>query len=901
MSVTTTKQSSYYEQAKAGISYLFGWGSGTPVWRPEADRLKLAIETARDMAQAAEGRARPLLTACNLVPGGGMTGLRAAIAQAKQENDAAQTESKRANESNSALMKHLTSNSVASDAMGDTRPIVAAAAQAATDTKKIWDALRAAAQVSEEWHAQYARANGGLAIRLKAIQTDPGPPKSDKATGAFTTLNKTLTDAAAGGFNAGKVGESIKQAIVLAGTLEKAIAEQEGKGGDPLPRLRQAEIIQFHNTVNKYDLDAVLEEAAKELRQDDSDKDNARIQAHHLASLSPTLNTLPRRLADALEKATDPAGIATALDSAIDEYRRLAGQLATDVRNGSLLPAALKKGQAAVKAELDAGRFEKQKSLAEEKLRALRVSGAEEYQDLKGEFDTLVADAYKTRGYGKAADELEKLVATVEQTFDEHIEKYQDAISDLEAEVEKARQDLGKAIGRLKGPAVESIKKAITERLADADNYLDCGGNFEAAEGPVRAILTEVGTMITGFGDLVRKRDEVEKIFQKIDGQLTNPALTKIPPETLAGMKETLAGLRAAGGDVSVDALRQQADDLANTVTEQINNGAAIELWRKTAKQELAALTLTYTAFASAVSKKKPADFNGQMPDPAKGQIKADLDLLGGQIDISIPDLPLHRTTWTTSKKGVEAALKGLWDFDKKTLLNLNLVADDSKAGLQQAARVEEIGKKCAELIKNAKASEKDVQSAGGDMGELTALIKQLEALPARAKADPDGGELELKDIEARLVRVRGSKDFNAAMAKAIGEIPGQWTGVLSRTQGHLMALTGAVVKAVKGTPFESSLGQLRPMIDGAGHPFEADAFTEIVRFLKDTEDDTDKRTERRKKREEALLKIRQYQSRLFDDPLFQHLQTNGFGISPFGELFRFLDKAELEFLRLAP
>jgi hypothetical protein len=219
---------------------------------------------------------------------------------------------------------------------------------------------------------------------------------------------------------------------------------------------------------------------------------------------------------------------------------------------------------------------------------------------------------------------------------------------------------------------------------------------------------------------------------------------------------------------------------------------------------------------------------------------------------------------------------------------------------MAKAEQVRLVTERCTKLTKDAKGMRAGIAQMMGNMGTFEVLTKQLAALPDSIAADPGKAATILDDIEKRLKLLPGTPDFNEAILRKVGEIPTQWKKVLALTIKNLDTLQQSIETTVTIPPFKDNLGELVPLFTKAKHAFPAEAFTTIADVLTQPDPNRDKTDAKRAKREEGLRLVRQYQAQLLEDPLFLHLQRNPFGVALFGELFRFLDRVELEFLRVA-
>ena len=855
-------------------------------WHINGVKLFDAIRQSHDKADNAAQAAEKLRPASTLDAAGGMTILRGAIAQAKTHADTAKTEAAEAAKDQLVLAKLLRDQKKSPTEVGDTGPLVAGAKTAETNAARVLDTLREAAAPSAAWHALAARLNGGLLARIETLKSTPGADSADTLLQVHGGLVTHLKSVAGKPFDAGAVGRAVQQVTAGIGELEQAIGKAETKlGGGPeqLAKLRQAALLQFRRTIEGYRLDKILETAADKVQETVPGA-----EPRHLAGLVKSQAGAPARLANALERAATPDAIDAAVQDALRAYREAVANLATNIHNGSALSQATQHARAGMKAEEELQQFEARKEEAEQALSELRLVGAPAYETMRQRYDALVGDTEKSRDFKKAAETtLPALIEVIDQARIDHIDATEPEIEKLKQEVQRLRSQYIQAQKAPNAKLATALLAMIGSSLDEADNFLDCDSNLEAAE-PARGIIAEVTDLLRDFTSNSSLFATLATTLEKIKSGLAHADLKLIPPTDLAVLSARLEELQNPRNGLGPTEFKSAVEGLKKDLDDQTSFGSELKQWRVTATGELGSATGTYKAFAQAVGQTPPASFGGTRPDPAKGEIKGGLDTLGPMLTriVAADAFAAHKQAWTDTLKKVTDGLTLVWDG--RALKDPAAASKDAEDGTKRAEAVEAVTEAWEQLTDKAKGYEALVVGAQGNIGEYRLLMQQLAAVS------------ELADIEKRLDGVRGTPNFDAAIARAIAKVPAEWGKVLDLTDTGLTGLSSAITIAAAGSPFAGSLDELTRMIDETKRRFARDAFTTVSASLGQPDPDANKRTQRRADREEGLRLVRQYQDQLFKDPLFLHLQRNPFGVSLFGQLFRFLDRVELEFTRVA-
>jgi hypothetical protein len=867
-------------------------------WHIDGVKLFDSIQESRNKADKAAKAAEKLLPTSTLDPAAGMTALRGAIAEVNAYAETAKNEAAEATKKQQELLKLLRQQNKTPTEVGDAGPLIAEAKAAETAAARVRDTLRGAQARSADWHALAARLNGGLLARINTLKEAPGVGSGDTLLQAHVVLVNQLKSVAGKPFDAVAVNKAVEQVTAGVGRLEQAIDKAEKKSGggpDQLDKLRQAALLQFRRTIVGYGLDQVLDTAASKLRET-----MPQVQPRHLAGLVRNQTAAPARLATALDQATTPAAIDSALQEALRSYRDGVASLATDIHNGSRLPMTKERAQEGLQAEQDLQQFEAKKEEAAEALSALRLVGAPGYDTMQQRYEALVGETEKTRGFATAAKTLlPKLIEQIDKACNDHTASTEPEIERLKQQVQGLRNQFKQAQKAPNAKLATTLLETIRGSLDEADNFLDCSGNLEAAE-PARGIITEVTELLRDFTANTSMFATLAKMLQQIETGLGSADLKLIPPENLAALTSQLQELKNPRNGLGPAEFKTGVETLKKDLDDQTVFGNELKQWRQTVTGELSTLTGTYNAFAQAVRKAPPSKFAGTRPDPTKGEIKAGLDVLGPLVTqvVASDAFATHKQAWIDTKKQVTDGLALVWDG--RALKDGAAVSKDAEAGMKRAEAARQVTTAWEQLRDKAKGYETLVANAKGNVGELKLLMQQLAALPDQIARDPEVARAQLTDIEKRLETVRGTPNFDAAITRDIAKIPAEWEKVLDLANTNLTSLLNAISTAAAGSSFSGGLQELTNLVEETKRRFARDAFTKAAAALGQSDPTGAKRDQRRAAREEVLRVVRQYQDQLFKDPLFLHLQRNPFGVSLFGQLFRFLDRVELEFTRVA-
>jgi hypothetical protein len=872
-------------------------GYMAPEWRVTAEHLRDEIAGAVEAARAAADAAAELLAARALDPAGGMTALRGAIAAAGLQVAAAEKAAALAAKRQKVLLKHLSDNKAAPDTVGDTAALVRDADDAVEEARATQAELRKASAPSTAWHDLAARLHGGLAVRVAALTALPGGNAA--LADAHARLIEQLKSAGAGGWDESRVRSTVGQVTTGIEQLEQDLAQAEsGPGGGPeqLAALRKAAMRRFYDAIAGYDMAGVLAAAAEKLRAQDP-----RIRPQHLAGAMGSQATAPDRLERALASAGDSAAIDGALQAALKSFRDSVATFATQVQDGTLLPALKSRADTAVAREVDVATYNQKKDEVAEALRELRVAGAEAYAENKKLFDDAVAKANDTQDYKTAGETtLPALLKKINSAYTSHKQSTETELRELRQQVEALRKKLMEAAKGPNAKAAAPVLTTIRANLAEADNFLDCNGNIEAAF-PALGIIAEVTELLRDFSTTSSQFAELNKTLGEIKTGLTNADLKLLPAADLAALNDALANLQSPNHGLSPAAFKKAVDQLKVDVLAQTDFVAQLKQWRIESGLARDALQLTFTAFSQAVTRAPESVFSGKRPDPGKGEIKAGLDMLAGLLtaEIGADGFDAHKILWTQTATKVSDGLALVWDSGGKVLKDSAAIGKDAELGTKRAETIEAVTGEWQTLRDKAQGYSEDIAAAKGNIGEYQVLMKQLDGMAVEIEKDPDVARAQLADIEKRLATIRGTPGFDQVIARAIGQVPGQWRAVLDLTSANLDKLRDAVGAAAAGGDFDGGIGAFGTLISDVKSRFEPAAFTAIAESLAEADPTGAKRDARRKTREEGLRLVRQYQAN-FDDPLFQHLQANPFGVPVFGPLFRFLDRVELELTRIA-
>ncbi len=867
-------------------------------WHINGVKLFDAIKQSHDKADNAASAAEKLRPASTLDPAGGMSVLRGAIAQAKVHAETAKTEAAKAAKNQLDLAKLLRDQKKPPTELGDAGPLVTGAKTAETTVAGVLDALRNAAQPSTAWHALAARLNGGLCARVDLLKATQGIDTADTLLQVHGGLVTQLRTVAGKPFDAGAVDKIVQQVTAGIAKLEQAIGKAEtkqGGGPDQLAKLRQAALLQFRRTIEGYGLDKIVATAAEKVKETVPGA-----EPRHLAGLVKNQTGAPARLANALERAATPEAIDAAVQEALRTYRDAVASLATDVHNGSAKDRTEQHARAGVKAEQELKAFEAKQQEAEQALSELRLAGAPAYAAMRQRYDALVADTEKTRDYKEAAEtSLPALIDEIDQARIDHIDATEPEIEKLKQQVHALRSQYTQAQKTPNAKLAAALLAMIGASLDEAENFLDCNGNLEAAD-PARGIITEVTDLLRDFTSNSSLFATLAKTLEEIKAGLAHADLKLIPPTDLAALSTRLEELQNPRNGLGPAEFKSAVEALKQDLAAQTLFGGELRQWRVTSTGQLGTATGTYNAFAQAVGRTPPTSFGGTRPDPAKGEIKLGLDALSPMLTLVVgaDAFAAHKQGWTDTLRTVTDGLTLVWDG--RALKDPAAVSQDAEAGTKRAEEVEAVTEAWEELTEKAKGYEALVLGAQGNIGEYKLLMQQLAALSDQIARDPEAARAQLLDLEKRLEGVRGTPNFDAAIARAIAKIPAEWGKVLDLTGTNLSSLLNAITTAATGSPFDGGLGELTKMMEDTKRRFARDAFTAIAASLGQPDPTGAKRAQRRAEREAGLRLIRQYQDQLFKDPLFLHLQRNPFGVSLFGQLFRFLDRVELEFTRAA-
>ena len=872
-----------------------------PAWRTEAERLAGLLKSSCAAATAAADQSEALLDARALTAGSGNTALRAAVAEAGTLAKQARQAAADAGAGQTAVAKLLRDNAQPADALGDLAGTVQAAEAAADRAELARKSLQAAGQPSDAWHALQARLSGGLQIRITALGRSPASGTTDPLVEAHRRLCNELEKGAKPPFQPDKVQAAVDTVTAGLPKLEQALAGLEAKSGGAddtrLAALRQAALQQFDSVRAGYGLDDVKAKLLTKMQGA-----NPKLKPQHLAAVTRRQDTAPERLAAALRTAPDPAAISAALDEALRAYRESVAGLATNVANGSVLPLAEGKAGAALAAEADVARYEARLGETDQALAELRIAGAPSYAASRKQRDAIVEQTAKTGDYAAAAaSALPALLTQIQDQENAHRDETEPQVEALRAEVEALRAELTKARRRPDAARADTLLATVAANLDEADNFLDCNGNIEAAD-PARGLIADVKALLADMQSASGTFAALASALASIKDGLGHADLKAIPGADLAELTRRHAELKDPASGLTVTELKTAVEGLQASLTAQTQFGGALKAWRAAGSQTLKALTTTFDGYAQAVKATPTAQFTGGKPDPAKGDIRATLDGMTALLAASVgsAEFDAHGDAWTQAAQRATDGLAAVWDAGGKTLKDLAAATADAAAGVQRAADAAAVTQDWQALDAKMEGYAQLVAAANGNTGEYQLLVRQLAAVPRQIADDPDAARAQLADIGKRLEAVRGTPDFDGAVARAVGKIPAEWGAVLDHTGRQLDALVQAVEAAAQATAFAGGMAELRRLAAGIKARFAADAFTAAATELAQPDPTGAKRRQRRALREDGLRRLGDYQAQLFDDPLFRHLQENPFGVPVFGPLFRFLDRVELEFLRVA-
>lgn len=874
----------------------------TPTWRVEADKLKTSITENVKVTTAAAKAATDLLPARALNISGGMTALLGATAKARKLAADAEIAAKATGTDTTSLRELLTDNNADLNELVPVKGQLRAAFDAQASCKTALKNLTDATAPSEQWHTLAARLNGPLLARLEGAKAIPGAPSTDELFKTHAKLCEDLKKSAIpGGWDANLVTTTVQEVTNAANQLEIEIGKLEAQtGGEPDAKLvaqRRAAVIRFDKTVEGYDLEGVVKTAIDKLRVDEP-----RVEPRHLTGAVGNQAAIRNQLIAALEKCTTPADIGTQLALALKRARDSVGELAGRLQDDTEFASIRDDSNAAIARELNAGRFEKMKPEVEEKLNALRASASPEYLNFKKRYDEVVKDTYDKQTYQVAVDTtLPDMIEEILEAFNDRLDATKSQVEALENRVKTLRQQLAQVEKRKDIKGAESIIAMIHANLDEAANFANCSGNLEAAE-PATAILDDVELMLKDFTATSSEFAKLTKTLSDIESGLTDADLALIPALDLAGLTQRLTQLKDPKNGLSSTAFKAEIGALKSDLDQQTVFVGELKAWRLQATGELNSVDTQFQSFAGAVKKAPPTAFPSGKPDPSVGLIKTALDDLRARIaaPVAMGDFVDAKSKWSTDKTEAQKSLDLVWDSGTKTLKDTAAISKDAEAGMAKAEQVRLVTERCTKLTKDAKGMRAGIAQMMGNMGTFEVLTKQLAALPDSIAADPGKAATILDDIEKRLKLLPGTPDFNEAILRKVGEIPTQWKKVLALTIKNLDTLQQSIETTVTIPPFKDNLGELVPLFTKAKHAFPAEAFTTIADVLTQPDPNRDKTDAKRAKREEGLRLVRQYQAQLLEDPLFLHLQRNPFGVALFGELFRFLDRVELEFLRVA-